>query len=308
MDVVYVLGNGSRWKNNEIRFSLRSIEKNLTGVGNVFIVGVKPDFLQNVIHIEADDIFEPGINADGNIITKVLAACNDERLSDDFLFINDDHLVLKPTPIWTVEALHKGNMERYEEDYWKLNYWRTRLKRTMETLVERGLPAYHFDCHTPIIFNKEKFKEVMAGFDYQSDIGLTMKSLYGNSVYNTNKIRVKLSDQKKTIFKNYKLDEIEQRLKRCRFMSFNDDGLNKALIRWLAKTFPTKSGYEKTEMEDRVVEIIAWLNSERDYREGVALFKKYMNGRNLIALFEGNETPGLRKKLEYKLTHVFDEI
>ena len=39
MDVVYILGKGSVWKDNEIRYSLRSIEKHLTGFDRVFIVG-----------------------------------------------------------------------------------------------------------------------------------------------------------------------------------------------------------------------------------------------------------------------------
>ena len=73
IDVVYVLGTGSNWDNNEIRFSLRSLAKNLKGMGRVFVVGERPAFLQNVIHIPAKDEFNPNVNADGNIILKVLA-------------------------------------------------------------------------------------------------------------------------------------------------------------------------------------------------------------------------------------------
>ena len=119
-DVIYVLGTGSRWHNNEIRFSLRSLEKNLMGFRRVFVVGECPGFLQNVIHIPATDIFNPQVNADGNIINKVLTACADERISDDFLFINDDHLVLKPIAVSEVPPLHKGDMTTFNPEYWKL--------------------------------------------------------------------------------------------------------------------------------------------------------------------------------------------
>ena len=44
-DVVYPIGQGSSWKNNELRFSLRSIEKYGINVGKLFIVGELPDFL-----------------------------------------------------------------------------------------------------------------------------------------------------------------------------------------------------------------------------------------------------------------------
>ncbi len=308
IDVVYVLGTGSNWDNNEIRFSLRSLAKNLKGMGRVFVVGERPAFLQNVIHIPAKDEFNPNVNADGNIILKVLAACNDERLSDDFLFINDDHLVLKPIEASEVPPFHKGNMKKFPDEYWKLNYWRGRLKRTMENLDGMGMPTYHFDCHTPILFNKELFKQAVTAFDFCEGIGLTMKSLYGNLYYAEKGVRVKLKDQKRTVFHQYTVAQLNERLSPCSFLSFNDGGLNRSLIYWLVARFPDQSMFEKEDISDRVADISRWLASDRDYLEGVALFEKYMKGVNIIRLFKSGETPGLKRKLEYKLERIFDEI
>ena len=201
VDVVYVLGTGSNWNNNEIRFSLRAIEKNLKNVGNIFIIGEKPEWIQNVIHIYHPDEYGPK-NADGNIITKVLAACNDERLSDDFLFINDDHLVLQPVAAADVPSLHHGDMTHFAPDYWTLNYWRGRLKCTMQVLREHNYTTLHFDCHTPIVFNKHLFPEIMGRFNYSEGVGYTMKSLYGNVMYPDGEF---LTDQKKKIFKKSKI-------------------------------------------------------------------------------------------------------
>ena len=127
MDVVYVIGKGSNWRDNELRFSLRSITKNGSGIRNIFIVGERPDYIKNIIHIPASDIFDPAVNADGNIITKILTACGDKRLSENFLFINDDHLVLKPVNIADVPAFHKGSMDTFPDEYWNLNHWRKSL-------------------------------------------------------------------------------------------------------------------------------------------------------------------------------------
>ena len=306
IDVVYVLGTGSKWNDNEIRFSLRSLEKNLKGFRQVFVVGANPEFLQNVIHLEAEDIFDPAVNADGNIIHKVLAACADERLADDFLFINDDHLVLQPMEVGEIPAFHKGNMLDFRPMYWELNYWRKRLLRTMETLFIKGLPAFHYDCHTPILFNKTRFIEIMSGFDYAEGIGLTMKSLYGNSVYAESGIL--LTDQKKTIFKNYTLQELNERLASCQFMSFNDMGLNRPLMYWLWKMFPDKSQFETNDISVNLIDICRWLESDRDFNEGIRIFKKYLHGVNLLKMFESGETPSLRKKLEYKLERNVDDI
>ena len=95
IDIVYALGTGSGWSDNEIRFSLRSIFKNLTNIGQIFIVGEKPAGLKGFIHVEHPDEFS-STNADGNIIRKVLRACQDPRVSEKFLFINDDHIIINP--------------------------------------------------------------------------------------------------------------------------------------------------------------------------------------------------------------------
>ena len=299
IDVVYVLGTGSRWNNNEIRFSLRAIEKNMSGVRNIIVVGERPAFLQNVIHLPAKDIYDPAVNADANIITKVLVACNYEGLSNDFLFINDDHIVIKPIAAANVPPLHKGDMTTYAPDYWKLNYWRTRLKRTMETLRAASLPALHFDCHTPIVFNKHRFKEVVERFDYKTAPGLTMKSLYGNVVYAES--GVLLTDQKRTVFKNFILNELNNRLAPATFLSFNDDGLNNSLKWWLIDSFRSKSRYEADYPEDRVFDLYWWKMNGRPWDMGVQLFEKYHKHYNLTQMFRMGETPMLRKKLEYKL-------
>jgi hypothetical protein len=305
-DVVYVLGTGSGWNNNELRFSLRSIEKNGINIGKLFVVGTRPEFLTaDVIHIHADDIYLPNVNADGNIAHKVMTACADDRLSDDFLFINDDHLILKPIDLLQIPAFHKGDMNTYDECYFGLNYWRGRLKRTMQALNDRQLSALHFDCHTPIIFNKKRFCEVMASFPIGEGIGLTMKSLYGNCVYESS--GVLLCDQKRTVFKKFTEEQLAVRLSDCGFMSFNDDGLTKALKCWLYTNFPAPSRWEKDNVKDKHIEILNWLESDRDYQTGVRIFEKYIHGVNLIKMFRSGETQSLRKKLEYKLKQSITE-
>lgn len=307
MDIVYVLGTGSSWRDNEIRFSLRSLEKNLLDFGKVFIVGECPGFLQNVIHIPAKDIFEPGLNADGNIITKVLAACKDERLSDDFLFINDDHLVINPIVAADVPPLHKGDMCTYSPDYWKFNFWRGRLKRTMQVLQTQNLSTLHFDCHTPIILNKLKFTEIMECFNYADDIGYTMKSLYGNKVYPNGLF---LIDQKRTVFKHYTFEQLTERLEKPIFMSFNDFGLNNSLKWWLISEFRSKSRYERNIPEEYIFDLFFWKMNGQHYDEGVEIFCKHMRNKykNLQAMFRMGHSETLQKKLNYKLNAYLNDI
>ena len=305
--VVYVLGTGSGWQDNEIRFSLRSLEKNMKNFGNVFVVGECPAFLQNVIHIPAIDIFEPGVNADGNIITKVLAACNDQRLSDDFLFINDDHLVIKPIAAEDVPPLQKGDMTTFEPLYWQFNFWRGRLKRTMQVLKANDLSTLHFDCHTPIIFNKHSFCEIMNRFEYMEDIGYTMKSLYGNVMYPDGPF---LTDQKRTIFRHYTFEQINQRLEDPTFMSFNDMGLNNSLKWWLIDNFRSKSRFEKDQAEDYIFDLFFWKLKGEPYDEGVELFGSHFKNRymNLQQLLQNGYSETLEKKLRFKLNSYLNDL
>ena len=71
IDIVYPLGTGSKWQDSELRFSLRSIEKNFIDKGTVWVIGHKPDWLINARHIPMPDKHKH--NKDANIwINKVL--------------------------------------------------------------------------------------------------------------------------------------------------------------------------------------------------------------------------------------------
>lgn len=304
IDVVYVLGRGSKWKNNEIRYSLRSIEKNLIGYRNVYVVGENPGFLKGIIHIPYPDEIGPH-NADGNIACKVLRACQEKDLSDIFLFINDDHLILKPMDVSLIPAFHKGDMNDYPEKHWTNNLWRRRLKRTRDVLNQKNLPAFNYDCHVPILFNKHTFPKVMEMFDFREDIGYTMKSMYGNVVCQDSCNL--LGGEKRTIFQMMQFIQIENRLKNCDFASYNDEGLNAHLKKWLWSKFPARSRFEINDVEDFYLEALTWINGARDFHEGALLFAKYIRRNNINKLFNTGETPALRDKLEYKFKLILSD-
>lgn len=304
IDLVYVLGTGSKWNDNEIRFSLRSVEKHLTGYRNIYVVGECPKFLTNIVHVPATDEFDPGTNADGNMILKILKACAIPDLSDEFLFMNDDFVILKPMVASEIKWMHKGDMKNKSEAFWKEQFYRYRLRRTFETLRDSGHTTLQYDYHAPMLMNKIRFREVMEQFDFTAGIGLTFRSLYGNVM----KLPAEhLTDQKRTVYHRYSYKELVNYLAPASFLGYNDQGLTKMLIYFLAENFPERSKFENSEIEDRIVEISKWLKSDRDFNQGVALFKKYLHGVNIIHMLEAGETPALRKKLEFKLERALNE-
>ena len=305
IDLVYVLGTGSKWNDNEIRFSLRSVQKNLMRVRTIYVVGECPKFLQNIIHIKAKDIFDPAINADGNMIHKLLHVCNIPELSDNFLFMNDDFIIMQPVVAAEIPWMHKGDMKDRPEPFWKAQFYRHRLRRTFETLLERGETTLQYDYHAPMLMNKNDFRMVMQQYDYAEGIGLTFRSIYGNVM----KLQAEhLCNQKKTIYKNYKYADLVNKMENAQFLGYNDQGLNRSLIYFLWKNFPEQSDFEASEIEDRTVEICSWLEGDRDYKKGVGMFRKYLHGVNMLKLFEQGETPGLKRKLEFKFEMIYNEL
>ena len=101
----------------------------------------------------------------GNIIRKVLQACQDPRVSEKFLFINDDYISLRKMNAGAMPPFHKGDMKEFPQHYFGLNPWRKRLYLTKLALEKQGLPTLHYDCHTPILFEKENFFAAMSRFD-----------------------------------------------------------------------------------------------------------------------------------------------
>ena len=56
LDIVIPLAKDKRTNYYELRMTLRSIEKNLTGYRNIIIIGERPTWITNIIHIPLPDI------------------------------------------------------------------------------------------------------------------------------------------------------------------------------------------------------------------------------------------------------------
>ena len=304
IDLLYVLGTGSNWNNNEIRFSLRSVHQNLKDVGKIWIVGHDPGGLKNINFIPHPDEIGPH-NADGNITRKIIRACREEGLSDTFIKMNDDYLIIKPISTHDIVPMHKGDLTEKRNSYFSVNPWRKRLKRTMEALVEKGLPALHFDYHAPIPISKHDFEKTVSLFEYEHDIGICTRSMYGNIVYPD---AYQLTYEKEKVFAHLTLEQINQLTECALFLAYNDDGLNQSLKYWLGYNFPDPSPYEEILVDDKYVEIGIWDKTGRDYEHGVEIFKKHYASKNMARLFTSYKTESLSKKLHYKLNSRINQL
>lgn len=179
-DVVYALGKGSMWSNNELRYSLRSVEKHLKGYGQVWIIGEKPSWLTDVKHIPASE--PKGSVPDTNIMGKIAIACRNEQISDTFLFVNDDHYLLQDVQADQYPYYYNGTIAQHVKKRGHDGYGK-RCENTQKSLENRGLPTKYFDIHYPILYNKKHFlQQVVNQYDTRLKDGMIIKSLYANAL------------------------------------------------------------------------------------------------------------------------------
>jgi len=193
-DIVLPLNLASRNDDIELKYCLRSVEKYLKNFGNVYIIGECPDFINKntVVHIpwrESTDNKHRALN----IYNKIMAAVNyigDLKfhqsnedfinnkievsaicLSNDFLFMNDDHFLLQNYEAGKFPYYHRGAIDLHKIP----NEAQTiQMRNTVNLFLG---DVYDFDVHCPIVYNKTKFREVFSKLSWP-DYGYGIKSLY----------------------------------------------------------------------------------------------------------------------------------
>lgn len=237
-DVVYILGSGSKWDNNEIRYSLRSVEKHLKGIGSLFIVGFDPGFLKGHIHIRMADIH--GENANRNILEKTLAACKDERVSNTFYASSDDIFLLKDFQASTFPRYHRNDLMSTIKKMKTTSGYRITLSNTHTVLSQKKLPTINFNIHAPFLYDKKKFPDVVSQYPMDVHYGYGVKSLYANTL--------KLDGE---YLPDCKIDEvltyqqIFEKIKKRPLFSIGDKGINKDMKSILYDLYPNPSRWER---------------------------------------------------------------
>lgn len=173
-DIVYFLREG---KNEELRYSLRSVVKNFPH-SRVIFYGGKPKGITPDVYVKVEQN-EP--TKWQKVRHMMLLACENDDISDEFWLFNDDFFVMKkvetpPTAIYNgtlagrIAQIEKATFGRPSE-YSKL------LRRLKEELQAHGIEKpLNYATHTPMLINRKKMAEVLRG-GYKSPM---FRALYGN--------------------------------------------------------------------------------------------------------------------------------
>lgn len=168
MDVVYIVRIGD---NEELRYSLRSLS-NLDH-GNVWVAGAAPDWYKgNLLPVtQKRDKYE---NARNNL----RALCDDNRITDDVVLMNDDFFIVKP--IDSVPVLHGGEVRdkiARHSSYAPNSSYVALLWDTLHILAGRGVStSLDYALHVPMVMDRGKLAALLG---YTGSYRILYGNIYG---------------------------------------------------------------------------------------------------------------------------------
>ncbi|MCR5813050.1 MAG: hypothetical protein K6G15_00965 [Desulfovibrio sp.] len=184
MDIVYVLKEQSR--NVDLVYSLRSVQKYVTGYDRIWMAGYRPLWVSNEIPVIRTK--QHGIkwqNGRNNLI----AACEHPDVSEDFVLFNDDFFALRPVDLRTDLNLCLGSLEcaivKYAKEEGRLTSWKRAFAQAHSLLERLGSEHFeNFEIHAPVIFNKTRYlgliRHPMVADHIKEHKCVLARTLYGN--------------------------------------------------------------------------------------------------------------------------------
>ena len=199
-------------------------------VGKVIIVGTRnPEWLVNVDYIHDN----PNIM---NYHAKIAMAYykSSEKVTDEFVIMNDDFFLLEKTDFATFKNKERGNSLKHHLATYGTGYF---YGKQIENTVNNLSTDRHFDSHYPMKLNRGKFRGLYDKFKdkIENKTTILIRSLYGN-YYN---IEAEILDDLK-ITSNYNLP-VKNRF--C--FSIGDNGLTDKMKAYLQELYPNQSKYER---------------------------------------------------------------
>ena len=186
-DVVYVLGNGSKYSNLEIKISITSMLKYCSHwINEIYVVGENSGIKNpKVHHIYAPDVSRS--NKDANIIYKLNVAMQKiPKLTENFLFCSDDILVTRKSdwedfmPRMVFEYNQNDEFRRRLREDTKNNPWDVLLLGTLDRFVGNREHIYFYEPHIFAPINKKYFKRMCSEIDYLNSKYVIIMSLWFN--------------------------------------------------------------------------------------------------------------------------------
>lgn len=228
MDVV-IPYRRSKYRDRELRYALRSLS-NMTQVERVFVIGERPEWLQNVEFIE----MHQGEQKAKNARRALLIACN-SHVSDDFILLADD--IYATRKIDEIKVYHGGKLSDFLAKFnsrYPESYYTKKLRDTIGVLSDGDAP--HYELHLPFIVNKHAAKSLLENKELEN---LMFRTMYGNTVYSGG------GEEIKDVKYFRRTSDRWYRNSPTGFISSDDEKFKGEIEEYLKELFPERSKYEK---------------------------------------------------------------
>lgn len=180
LDILYPLGRGSIFNDDELRFSLRSLQHYCSNYGKIYITGHHlPKWIRNVNHIHSNYII---YNYHCKIAYAIYEAC--KYLSNEFILMNDDFFFNKKIDLLNFENKKRNYNLKQHLKIKRNTFYALQIKETSKYFTD------HYDLHYPMVINRDNFIKVFQKWEAKimNTPCLLYRSVYGNEYINTNKV------------------------------------------------------------------------------------------------------------------------
>lgn len=158
MDIVYVIGNGSKKDNLELRMSLRSIEKYGENIGTVIVVGFPPSWLSNdVVKVQVDDKY---VYKHSNILMCIEKVVDLGLVKGDFLYSSDDHFYCREVDFDKYPYYIKGTLRKRVNELDPFYSYHKSLCDTRMLCEKHGLPTRNYSQHCNTHMHSEVIRRI----------------------------------------------------------------------------------------------------------------------------------------------------
>lgn len=172
-DIVYFVKDEPL--NEELRYSLRSVEQNMPH-RNVWIYGGKPAGLEPDRYVKVEQT-EPTKWA--RVQSMLRKVCTNEEITEDFWLFNDDFFIMERFDEES-EPTYNSELRKYiaklENKYGQITEWTAQLRHLATTLESAGKGTLNYAVHKPMLINRKKAMAVLEQFPEEP----MFRGLYGN--------------------------------------------------------------------------------------------------------------------------------
>lgn len=230
----------------ELKYLLRSIERNATGLSKIYIMTTrKPKWLVENDMLEVVPLQDAPLQKDGVLIFKTLMCLKRKNITGDFCWCADDNVFMQSIDIRSIPPIHnhRPNSIFYKEPQ---TIWRKRVRHTLEWAKSKGVELQHnMEPHCPQIFNADKVLANAKDEEWQDETGLTIMT-YFHVITDTWQDSEDQTKWKQTY--ELPMEEIRTMKKEefCTmpFLGYSDPALQSGMLERLEEIFSEKSQFE----------------------------------------------------------------